>query len=69
MPVVILEKLPRFSCKLQWNGKQLEDMYLVALTHRRDIKSIRELRACHLPLLNNMWENGTKAIASNVLSV
>ncbi len=51
----------------KWNGKQLEDLYLVALTVRRDVKSIRDLKEEHLPLLRNMWENGCKAIHGNLV--
>ena len=51
----------------KWNGKQLEDLYLVALTVRRDVRSIRDLKEEHLPLLRNMWENGCKAIHGNLV--
>jgi m7GpppX diphosphatase len=37
-------------------------MYCVAICHRRDIPSLRELRAEHLPLLRNMRDQGLAAI-------
>ena len=45
----------------------MEDLYLLALIHRRNIKSIRDLRAEHLPLLKNIWEKGCKAIKGNTV--
>lgn len=37
----------------KWNG-QVESMYLQAIINARDIKSIRDLNASHLPLLENI---------------
>ena len=47
---------------IQWNGKQVEDLYLIVLTHDRAIRSIRELSGEHLPLLKNIWNKGCKGI-------
>ncbi|XP_073987271.1 decapping enzyme, scavenger isoform X2 [Rhodnius prolixus] len=47
---------------LKWNGKQTEDLYLLALIHLRNIKSLRDLSAEHLPLLRNILNKGTEAI-------
>ncbi|RWS27740.1 m7GpppX diphosphatase-like protein [Leptotrombidium deliense] len=47
---------------LKWNGEQLSDLYLVAICHKRDIKSLRDLNGQHLPLLKNIKEKGKKAI-------
>ncbi|KAM4885775.1 m7GpppX diphosphatase isoform 2-T2 [Sylvia borin] len=41
---------------------QLEDLYLIALVHCRDIKSLRDLTAQHLPLLRNVLQEGKEAI-------
>jgi m7GpppX diphosphatase len=41
---------------------QPEQMYCVAICHRRDVASLRELRAQHLPLLRNMRDKGLAAI-------
>ncbi|NXX84633.1 DCPS diphosphatase, partial [Urocolius indicus] len=50
--------LPDFK----WNQNQLDDLYLIALVHRRDIKSLRDLGAEHLPLLRNILQEGTDAV-------
>ncbi|XP_062450646.1 m7GpppX diphosphatase [Rhea pennata] len=47
----------------KWNQNQLDDLYLIALVHRREIKSLRDLTAEHLPLLKNILEEGKGAIA------
>ncbi|XP_014282220.1 m7GpppX diphosphatase [Halyomorpha halys] len=47
---------------LKWNGKQTEDLYLLALIKRRGIKSLRDLRGEHLPLLKNILSKGVNAI-------
>ncbi|KAM4757437.1 m7GpppX diphosphatase isoform 4-T5 [Cyanocitta cristata] len=48
---------------LKWNQNQLDDLYLIALVHRREIKSLRDLTAEHLPLLRNVLQEGKEAIA------
>lgn len=47
---------------LKWDGKTLEQLYLLALVRVRGIKSLRDLTGEHLPLLRNIKERGTKAI-------
>lgn len=47
---------------LKWDGKQVEDLYLVAIIHRRDIKSVRDLNEKHLPLLKNILHKGLEKI-------
>ena len=39
---------------MKWNGTELESLYLVAIAHKRDIKSLRDLDQSHLPLLKNI---------------
>ncbi|XP_039212437.1 m7GpppX diphosphatase [Crotalus tigris] len=46
----------------KWDQKQLEDLYLIAICHRRGIKSVRDLTAEHLPLLRNILQEGGEAI-------
>ncbi|XP_053943017.1 m7GpppX diphosphatase [Cuculus canorus] len=46
----------------KWNQNQLDDLYLIALVHRRDIKSLRDLTAEHLPLLRNVLQEGKEAV-------
>ncbi|XP_030648059.1 m7GpppX diphosphatase [Chanos chanos] len=50
--------LPDFK----WDQKQLDDLYLIAIVHRRDIKSLRDLRSEHLPLLRNIRKKGEETI-------
>ncbi|VDN30964.1 unnamed protein product [Gongylonema pulchrum] len=47
---------------LKWDGKQLENLYVQAIVRRRGIRSIRDLTANDLPLLNNIREKGYLAI-------
>ncbi|XP_005142812.2 m7GpppX diphosphatase [Melopsittacus undulatus] len=46
----------------KWNQNQLDDLYLIALVHRREVKSLRDLTAEHLPLLRNILREGKEAI-------
>ncbi|KAM6234774.1 m7GpppX diphosphatase [Spheniscus humboldti] len=48
---------------LKWNQNQLDDLYLIALIHCREVKSLRDLTAEHLPLLRNILEEGKEAVA------
>jgi len=41
---------------MKWDLKTMDSLYLVVLVLRRDLKSIRDLNASHLPLLNNIRE-------------
>ena len=50
--------LPDFK----WSCKQIEDLYLLAIVQRRNLKSIRDLNHRHLPLLEKLWKDGTRAI-------
>uniref|UniRef100_A0A2M4AFH2 m7GpppX diphosphatase n=1 Tax=Anopheles triannulatus TaxID=58253 RepID=A0A2M4AFH2_9DIPT len=47
---------------LKWDGKTVEQLYLLALVRRRDIRSLRDLTADHLPLLKNVRARGIAAI-------
>ncbi|XP_009467870.1 PREDICTED: m7GpppX diphosphatase [Nipponia nippon] len=47
----------------KWNQTQLDDLYLIALIHRREVKSLRDLTAEHLPLLRNILQEGKEAVA------
>jgi m7GpppX diphosphatase len=49
---------------LKWDGQTRANLYLQAVIHRRDIKSIRDLTDEHLPLLRNIRHAGLNAIAS-----
>ncbi|TRY96590.1 hypothetical protein DNTS_007578 [Danionella cerebrum] len=50
--------LPDFK----WDQKQLQDLYLIAIIHRRDVKSLRDLTSEHLPLLTNIRRKGEDTI-------
>ncbi|CAB0003980.1 unnamed protein product [Nesidiocoris tenuis] len=43
---------------LKWNGKQTVDLYCLALARPRGIKSLRDLRSEHIPLLKNILDKG-----------
>uniref|UniRef100_A0A182Y9N3 m7GpppX diphosphatase n=1 Tax=Anopheles stephensi TaxID=30069 RepID=A0A182Y9N3_ANOST len=47
---------------LKWDGKTVEQLYLLCLVRRRDIRSLRDLTPAHLPLLRNVQARGTAAI-------
>ncbi|KAJ2488944.1 hypothetical protein IWW37_004372, partial [Coemansia sp. RSA 2050] len=39
---------------LKWDAANTDNMYLVAIVHRHDLRSLRDLTSNHLPLLNNL---------------
>ncbi|KAJ2004661.1 hypothetical protein GGI04_002028 [Coemansia thaxteri] len=39
---------------LKWDAANTDNMYLVAIVHRHDLKSLRDLSSIHLPLLHNI---------------
>jgi m7GpppX diphosphatase len=47
---------------MKWDGKQTNDLYLVALVHDRTLRSLRDITAQHLPLLENIRDKGSAAI-------
>ncbi|KAG1970169.1 m7GpppX diphosphatase [Pimephales promelas] len=57
-PVTGFVLLPDFK----WDQKQLQDLYLIAIVHRRDVKSLRDLTSQHLPLLTNIRRKGEDTI-------
>ena len=44
---------------MKWSGEQVEDLYLQAIVMDREIGSIRDLRGCHIPLLENIYDKCT----------
>jgi len=42
---------------LKWSGK-INELYLLAVIKKRNIKSLRDLTADHLPLLKNILNKG-----------
>ncbi|KAG7223601.1 hypothetical protein INR49_028494 [Caranx melampygus] len=57
-PTVGFVLLPDFK----WDQKQVDDLYLIAIVHQRDIKSLRDLTSKHLPLLQNIFKKGKETI-------
>ncbi|XP_061396980.1 m7GpppX diphosphatase [Musca vetustissima] len=47
---------------LKWDGRNVENLYVLAITHKHDIKSIRDLNASHLPLLRNIRNRTSEAV-------
>eukprot|EP00892_Ulva_mutabilis_P005212 jgi/Ulvmu1/3062/UM015_0102.1 len=47
---------------LKWDRTQVDKLYCIALVHPRGIRSIRDLRPEHLPLLRNVLARGSDAI-------
>lgn len=47
---------------LKWDGKTLETLYLLAIVHKHDIKSLRDLDHTHLPLLHNLRDGIADAV-------
>lgn len=47
---------------LKWDCQQLSNLYLCALVMKRGIRSIRDLREEHIPMLENVRDKGKSAI-------
>ncbi|KAL1229249.1 m7GpppX diphosphatase [Trichinella pseudospiralis] len=47
---------------LRWDGKDVNQLYLTAICRRQNLKSLRDLRAEHLPMLQNIWTKSTVTI-------
>ncbi|EDV93664.1 m7GpppX diphosphatase [Drosophila grimshawi] len=47
---------------LKWDGRNVENLYLLGIVQKRDIKSLRDLNASHLPLLRNFQQSAKQAI-------
>lgn len=50
---------------LKWDAKDASALYCLAIVHRRDLRSMRELRGEHLPLLRNLRDKGCAAIEAS----
>ena len=44
----------------KWDRKTLSSLYLVAIAHSSEIKSIRDLRKAHIPMLRSIKSEATK---------
>mmetsp|Transcript_26903 Transcript_26903/g.63855 ORF Transcript_26903/g.63855 Transcript_26903/m.63855 type:complete len:236 (-) Transcript_26903:574-1281(-) len=47
---------------LKWDQIQANQLYCVAIAQRRDVRSLRDLTAQHLPLLENIIKQGSAVI-------
>ena len=47
---------------LKWDQKTNRDLHCTALVNDRSLHSLRDLNSGHLPLLENLFHNGRKAI-------
>uniref|UniRef100_A0A336MJX6 m7GpppX diphosphatase n=1 Tax=Culicoides sonorensis TaxID=179676 RepID=A0A336MJX6_CULSO len=47
---------------LKWDGKTKETLYLLAIVHRRDIRTLRDLDNSHLDLLKNIRDKSVETI-------
>ncbi|XP_030595475.1 m7GpppX diphosphatase [Archocentrus centrarchus] len=50
--------LPDFK----WDQNQVDDLYLIAIVHQSNIKSLRDLTSEHILLLQNIFQKGKEAI-------
>ncbi|EGT49207.1 CBN-DCS-1 protein [Caenorhabditis brenneri] len=47
---------------IKWDGKTLENLYVLAIIHRHGLKSVRDLTGDHLQMLYNIRDKSLKAI-------
>ncbi|CAN0388210.1 unnamed protein product [Lampetra fluviatilis] len=47
---------------LKWDQKQTNELYLIAICHKRGLKSLRDLTGEHLPLLQNILTKTQAAV-------
>lgn len=52
---------------LKWSGS-MDDVNLLAICHRRDIRCLRDLNETHLPLLKNILDKGAEAIRNKFVN-
>ncbi|KAI3420384.1 hypothetical protein GPALN_003685 [Globodera pallida] len=47
---------------LKWNGSNIDELYLLAIVNRRDLRSVRDLTVDELPLLENIRDQSAKLV-------
>ncbi|EFO91810.1 CRE-DCS-1 protein [Caenorhabditis remanei] len=47
---------------IKWDGKTIENLYVLAIIHRHGLKSVRDLTGDDLPMLHNIRDKSLKAI-------
>ena len=51
------------ALRASWRGHAaVKDLYCLAICHRRDIRSLRDLTAEHLPLLRHILDAGVRVV-------
>ena len=48
---------------LKWSQQNMEDLYVLAIIRKKGILCLRELNAGHLPLLENVYEQGKVCVS------
>ncbi|KAM7539513.1 hypothetical protein Aperf_G00000027462 [Anoplocephala perfoliata] len=48
----------------RWDEKHLNELHALALARNADLKCLRDLRACHLPMLKQMLVEGRKQLVA-----
>jgi len=51
---------------MKWDRKDVNTLYLVAIAHKHDIKSLRDFDQTSLPLLRNIMEKGQVNIRKHI---
>lgn len=54
---------------MKWDQTQMNGLYCLAICHRRDVRSLRDLDASHLPMLRNIRDKSLAAIKVTPLAV
>ena len=47
---------------MKWDSRVVDNLYLLAICHRKNIRSIRDLDASHIAMLENIRDKSFKAI-------
>lgn len=47
---------------MKWDLKTISSLYLLAITQDRSIRSLRDIRKCHLPLLNDIYNEAERVV-------
>jgi m7GpppX diphosphatase len=47
---------------LKWDGKSLNSLYLIAIAHSKDLRSLRDLRGGHLDMLKSIRREALRVV-------
>lgn len=53
-----------FVLDYRWNGTQLNQLHCLGLARSSSLTCLRDLRACHIPMLQKMLEEGRKCLVA-----